>query len=131
MKEEQFGRKIASILNEAPLEKRIEERLASARNQALLKMNENKFIEVNEHKGSITLKYKMFENQSLIKWSGLFVLGLLILMLQQNNNNILDDVNTEPVQIFSTEYMRYTDTLNIQKESFEKWKSEVEDIIDN
>ena len=40
---DEFGKKIASILNEAPLDKRIEDRLAQARQLALSKAKQNNF----------------------------------------------------------------------------------------
>lgn len=126
---DEFGKKIAAILDEAPLEKRIEDRLAQSRRIALERMKQNNFIEVNQTPSEvINLKSKFGLFNENLKWLVWLAVGVIFIVLQQGymySNN-----ESEIVQYLSNDYMQYKEKLNLEQESFDEWKAEINDLID-
>lgn len=130
MEMDKFGKKIASMLDEAPLEKRIEDRLAQARQIALSKAKTSHFIETEVSSQGVLKgksKFGLFHDQ--FRWLILLTVGLLLIILQQMyvNNNI----EYEPVQYLSSDYLQYRDKLAVDQEKFSAWKEDINNLIDN
>lgn len=130
MEMDKFGKKIASMLDEAPLEKRIEDRLAQARQIALSKAKTSHFIETEISSQGVLKnksKFGLFHDQ--FRWLILLTVGLLLIVIQQMylNNN----VEYEPVQYLSSDYLQYRDKLAVDQEKFSAWKEDINNLIDN
>ena len=126
---DEFGKKIASILNEAPLDKRIEDRLAQARQLALSKAKQNNFVEVQPStNGVLKSKSKLGLFNDNFKWLGWLSLGILFIIAQQGYMSYTQE--SEPVTYLSAEYLQYQEKLNLDQEKFSTWKEEVNNLID-
>ena len=126
---DEFGKKIASILNEAPLDKRIEDRLAQARQLALSKAKQNNFVEIQTSaNGVLKAKSKLGLLNDNFKWLGWLSLGILFIIAQQGYMSYTQE--SEPVTYLSTEYLQYQEKLNLDQEKFSTWKEEVNNLID-
>lgn len=129
MEMDKFGKKVAAILDEAPLEKRIEDRLAQARSIALSKAKQTNFIEVNvDSQGVLNSKSKIGEFHDQFKWFIWFSVGLMLVAFQQiylQNNE-----EYEPVQYLSNDYLQYRDKLTIDQDKFSAWKENINNLID-
>jgi len=129
MEMDKFGKKIASILDEAPLEKRIEDRLAQARQIALSRAKQSNFIEVNVNaQGVLKSKSKLGGFHEQFKWLIWLSVGLMFIILQQFYMNNNDDY--EPVQYLSSDYVQYRDKLVVDQEKFSAWKEDINNLID-
>lgn len=126
---DEFGKKIASILNEAPLDKRIEDRLAQARQLALSKAKQNNFVEIQTSaNGVLKAKSKLGLLNDNFKWLGWLSLGILFIIAQQGYMSYTQE--SEPVTYLSAEYLQYQEKLNLDQEKFSTWKEEVNNLID-
>lgn len=129
MEMDKFGKKIASILDEAPLDKRIEDRLAQARQIALSRAKQSNFIEVNVNsQGVLKSKSKLGGFHEQFKWLIWLSVGLMFIILQQFYMNTNDDY--EPVQYLSSDYVQYRDKLVVDQEKFSAWKEDISNLID-
>lgn len=129
MEMDKFGKKVASILDEAPLEKRIEDRLAQARQIALSRAKQSNFIEVNVNsQGVLKSKSKLGGFHEQFKWLIWLSVGLMFIVLQQFYMNSNDDY--EPVQYLSSDYVQYRDKLVVDQEKFSAWKEDINNLID-
>lgn len=129
MEMDKFGKKVASILDEAPLEKRIEDRLAQARQIALSRAKQSNFIEVNVNsQGVLKSKSKLGGFHEQFKWLIWLSIGLMFIVLQQFYMNSNDDY--EPVQYLSSDYVQYRDKLVVDQEKFSAWKEDINNLID-
>ena len=128
---DEFGKKIAAILNESPLEKRIEDRLAQARKIAISRSkNKENFIEIDTTpSGAIQLKSKLSQFQDQFKWLIWLSIGIMFIVLQQGVMNSNEE--SEPAQYLSNDYIQYKDKLDNEHESFKSWKSEVSNLIES
>ena len=128
--EDKFGKKIASLLDEAPLSKNIEDRLAKAREIALSRARSENFIEVEKTtKGAIQLKSKFAEFHDGFKWLMWLSIGLMFIVLQQGYMD--NNQESEMVQYLSTDYVQYKEKLSLDQEKFMNWKNELNDLIEN
>ena len=128
---DEFGKKIAALLNESPLEKRIEDRLAQARKIAISRSkNKENFIEIDTTpSGAIQLKSKLSQFQDQFKWLIWLSIGIMFIVLQQGVMNSNEE--SEPAQYLSNDYIQYKDKLDNEHESFKSWKSEVSNLIES
>ena len=127
--EDKFGKKIASLLDEAPLSKNIEDRLAKAREIALSRARSENFIEVEKTtKGAIQLKSKFAEFHDGFKWLMWLSIGLMFIVLQQG---YMDNQESETVQYLSSDYVQYKEKLTLDQEKFTNWKHELNSLIDD
>lgn len=126
---DKFGKKVASILDEAPLDKKIEDRLAQARSIALSKAKQTNFIEVNvDSQGVIKAKSKIGDFHDQFKWFIWFSVGALLIAFQQFY--IQNSEEYEPVQYLSNDYLQYRDKLVIDQEKFSAWKEDINTLIE-
>lgn len=126
---DEFGKKIASILDEAPLEKRIEDRLAQARKIALERAKQSSFVEVHTNSvGVLKAKSKLGAFHDNFKWIIWLSVGLLMIVFQQTYVNYNQD--SEPVSYLSTDYVQYKEKLNLDQEKFSTWKEDINNLID-
>lgn len=124
-----FGKKVASILDEAPLDKRIEDRLAQARKIALSRAKSTNFIEVNvDYQGVIKAKSKIGEFPDLFKWCMWLSIGLLFIVLPPSYIN--NGADYKPVQYLSSDYLQYREKLIIDEKSFSAWTENINNLID-
>lgn len=124
-----FGKKVASILDEAPLDKRIEDRLAQARKIALSRAKSTNFIEVNvDYQGVIKSKSKIGDFPDLFKWCIWLSIGLLFIVLPPSYIN--NGAEYEPVQYLSSDYLQYREKLIIDEKSFSAWTENINNLID-
>lgn len=124
-----FGKKVASILDEAPLDKRIEDRLAQARKIALSRAKSTNFIEVNvDSQGVIKSKSKIGDFPDLFKWCIWLSIGLLFIVLPPSYIN--NGADYEPVQYLSSDYLQYREKLIIDEKSFSAWTENINNLID-
>lgn len=124
-----FGKKVASILDEAPLDKRIEDRLAQARKIALSRAKSTNFIEVNvDSQGVIKSKSKIGDFPDLFKWCIWLSIGLLFIVLPPSYIN--NGAEYEPVQYLSSDYLQYREKLMIDEKSFSAWTENINNLID-
>lgn len=129
MEMDEFGKKVASILDEAPLEKRIEDRLAQARAIAMSKAKQTNFVEVNvDSQGVIKAKSKIGDFHNQFKWFIWFSVGLLLIAFQQFY--IQNNEEYEPVQYLSSDYLQYREKLVIDEENFSAWKEDINNLIE-
>lgn len=114
---DEFGKKIAAILNEIPLEKRIEDRLEQSRKIALERIKKNNFTEVNKTDNEvISLKSKFGIFNDNIKWFVWLVVGIILLILQQ----AYIYSNAELVQNSSNNYIQSNDKLSLEQDNLEQ-----------
>lgn len=126
---DEFGKKIAAILDAAPLEKRIEDRLAQARQIALSRAKQSNFIEVTTNStGVLKLKSKFGDFHDSFKWLIWLSVGIMFIILQQGY--MLSNQDSESVQYLSTDYVQYQEKLNLDQEKFSNWKEEINNLID-
>ena len=128
--EDKFGKKIASLLDEAPLDKNIEDRLAKARQIALSRAKSENFIEVTPtSNGALQFKSKFADFQDNFKWLVWLAVGLMFIILQQGYMD--SNQESESVQYLSSDYVQYKEKLTLDQEKFSNWKSELNNLIDN
>lgn len=128
--EDKFGKKIASLLDEAPLSKNIEDRLEKARQIALARAKNENFIEMEKPTtNTLQLKSKFAEFNDNFKWLVWLAVGLMFIVLQQGYMN--DNQESEMVQYLSTDYVQYKEKLSLDQEKFTNWKNELNDLIEN
>ena len=128
--EDKFGKKIASLLDEVPLNKNIEDRLAKAREIALARVRTENFIEMEKPKSNtINLKSKLTDFHDNFKWLMWLAVGLMFIVLQQGYME--NNQESEMVQYLSTDYVQYKEKLSLDQEKFINWKNELNDLIEN
>ena len=125
---DEFGKKIAAILDAAPLEKRIEDRLAQARSIALSRAKQSSFIEVTASpSGVLKIKSKTSYFNDNLKWLMFLTVGIMVVLLQQGYN--ASNQESETVQYLSNDYVQYQEKLNLDQENFYNWKIEINNLI--
>lgn len=124
-----FGRKIAEILDKAPLDKKIEDRLVQARKIALERAKKSNFIEITTpSSGVLKAKSKLGAFHDNFKWFIWLSIGMMFLVLQQGYMYSTEE--SEAVQYLSPDYVQYKEKLNMDQEKFSAWKEDINNLID-
>lgn len=122
---DKFGKKVATMLDEIPLDKKIEDRLAEARKIALSKAKSNEFVEINvNEQGVLKSKFKLNNMNENIKWFILVLFGIMLITLVQ-----LIHINEDYSQYFNDEVDSQVTSLEDQ-DKLSAWKEEITNLID-
>lgn len=125
MDEQKIAKKIVSYLEEMPLDPAIEDRLAAARAQALLKAKNKQFLEV-ETSNTIVVKKKVgnqWLNYGLI--TGLFLMALTL----QNPIKEHFFPHKENVTLASPDFEDFLGTTYQRSQEFQAWDNEMDKLL--
>lgn len=123
-----IAKKIVSYLEEAPLDKSIENRLAQARTQALLKLKQREVVETQQQSNSLLLKSK---SNLMNNWLVYFLMALLFMSLF--NNPIRDSFfeSKENVTLASPAYEDFLENLHKRNQEFQEWDNKMDQLLED
>lgn len=123
-----IAKKIVSYLEQAPLDKSIENRLAYARSQALLKLKHSEATEMQQQKNTLLLKSK---TNLVNNWLVYFLMALLFMSLF--NNPIRDNFfeSKENITLASPDYEDFLQNLHQRNQEFQEWDNKMDKLLED
>lgn len=129
MNENEVAKKIVTYLDEKPLNKSIESRLAQAREKAMLKYKEKQFIEIEDNESNILiLKNKFYENKN---WTFLYLITLTLMLLMIIPNPLKDKLfpNEESMTLASPDFEEFLGSLHEKNQEFQVWDNKIDKLL--
>lgn len=123
-----IAKKIVSYLEQVPLDKSIEDRLAQSRNQALLKLKQKQAVETQQQSSALLLKSK---TNLVNNWFVYFLMALLFMSLFSNpiKNSFFE--SKENITLASPDYEDFLENLHKRNQEFQVWDNKMDKLLED